>query len=177
MKYSPNKNDSLVRLIYGICFFVTFALLLYRHDGIWSSVLSSVSLICLFCGMILFIKYDCTRYEYVLIERNGTLDFFVNRIVGKRGSSCVYYPMTDAIELGSYGEKTRSDITAKYQEVRFSKYVQNFLSGKSFYYVLFKGKDFYDCVVFECEDEAFIENINQYIGKAPIITFDDGEEE
>ena len=177
MKYSPNKNDRLVRAIYGACFFLTLALLLFHPSGFWSSIFSSVALITLFCGMVLFIKYDCTRYEFVLIERNGTLDFFVNRIVGKRGSYCVYYPMTDALELGSYGKTTKADINARYHEVRFSKYVQNILTGKDFYYILFKGKDFYDCVVFECDDESFISNIKEYIGKEPIIKFDDGTDE
>ncbi len=177
MKFSPNKNDTLVRMVYGICFFITLALLLFHpENGPWSSILSSVSLVCLFCGMVLFIKYDCTRYEYILIERNGTLDFFVNRIVGKRGSYCVYYPLTDCIELGAFDDSTRASMRARYQDAKISKYVQNFLSGKCFYYALFKGQDGYDCVVFECDDDLFITNMREYIGKPPIITFDEGDE-
>ena len=65
---------------------------------------------------------------------------------------------------------------ARYQDAKISKYVQNFLSGKCFYYALFKGQDGYDCVVFECDDDLFITNMREYIGKPPIITFDEGDE-
>lgn len=176
MKYSPKKYDNLIRAIYSICLILTVALMLFHPTkGALSSILSSVSLISLFVGMVLFIKYDCTSYEYILIERNSTLDFYVNRIVGKRGSYCVYFPVTDCIEIGLYDEGVRASIRAKYQNSRFSKYVQNFLTGKGFYYALFEGPEFYECVIFEA-DEAFINNMKEYLGKKPAVTFEGSEE-
>ncbi len=176
MKYSPKKYDNMVRAIYGVCLIITVALLLFHpKGGMWSTILSSVALITLFTAMVLFIKYDCTSYEYILLERNGTLDFYVNRIVGKRGSYCVYFPVTDCIEMGLYDENVRANIRAKYQNSRFSKYTQNFLTGKNFYYALFEGPEFYECVIFE-PDDAFIEFMKKYFGKKPTVTFDNGEE-
>ena len=167
MKYSPKKQDPIVRLIYGSCFIVTIALMLFHPTkGAWSSILSSVSLITLFVAMILFIKYDCTAYEYILMERNDTLDFYVNRIVGKRGSYCVYFPLTDCVEIGKYDDSARASVRARYQDARFPKYVQNFISGKDFYYALFKGAEFHECVIFEADD-AFITLMKEYAGKAP----------
>lgn len=162
MKYSPKKFDTAVRTLYSLCLLITAVLLLlHPTEGVWSSILSSISIITLFSGMVLFIKYDCTTYEYILIERNSTLDFYVNRIVGKRGSYCVYFPITDCLEIGVYDEATKESIRAKYPSSRFSKYVQNFLSGKNFYYALFKGPEFYECVIFEA-DEAFINLMKKY---------------
>lgn len=152
-------------------------MLFHPSNGLLSSILSSVALVTLFVGMVLFIKYDCTRYEYILLERNGTLDFYVNKIVGKRGSYCVYFPLTDCIEIGLFDENVRNSIRAKYPKSRFPKYAQNFISARELYYALFTGPEFYDCVILEC-DEQFISLMKEYMGKAPTSTLhNDGETE
>ena len=78
MKYSPKRFDTGIRALYCIALISSFVLMMIPAKGATSSLLSSIALILLAVSLVLFIKYDATKYEYILIERNGTFDFYVN---------------------------------------------------------------------------------------------------
>lgn len=176
MKYSPKKFDTAVRVIYSACLVFSFVFMMIKPGGMIGSILPSLALILLAASLYLFIKYDCTSYEYILIERNGTLDFYVNKISGKRGTYICYYPLSDCIEIKPFAASTKEEIRKRYKNSRFSKYVQNFISSKELYYALFQNDGFYDCVIFEPNGD-FIKLMLDYVGKAPIITLHNPEDE
>lgn len=125
-----------------------------EFDGIIKPILSGVGLILLALSIFFFVKYDATMLEYILLERNGTLDFYVNKIVGRRGAYVVYFPLTDCVEHGAFNKDTRSALLERHKGCRFSKYVQNFISAKELYYAVFEGKDgCFDVIVFEPSKE------------------------
>ena len=132
MKYSPKKFDTAIRAIYSIALISSFVIMMIPAKGALSSVLSSVALLLLGVSLMLFIKYDATKYEYILLERNGTFDFYVNKINGRRGAYVCYFPISDCVAHGEFGDTTRTELNAKYNSCSFSKYVQNFLSGKKY---------------------------------------------
>lgn len=169
MKYSPKKFDTAIRAIYSIALISSFVIMMIPAKGALSSVLSSVALLLLGVSLMLFIKYDATKYEYILLERNGTFDFYVNKINGRRGAYVCYFPISDCVAHGEFGDTTRTELNAKYNSCSFSKYVQNFLSGKR-YFAFFAHEGKHQCIVFEPNDEI-IRIFNEFAGKRVI----DGE--
>lgn len=151
MKYSPKKTDSTVRLVYSVLLIIGFVLMMYSGTGYISIITRSLSLVFIAVSLYIFIRYDCTVYEYILIERNSTLDFYVNRLTGKRGSYVCYFPLTDARDFGDYSGTDA--IEKKFPSVRFSKYIQNFMSAKELSYVVFEKDGAFDCIIFEPSKE------------------------
>jgi hypothetical protein len=169
MKYSPKKFDTGIRAIYSTSLVLSFILMMVPVKGATSSVLSSIALILLGVSVMLFIKYDATSYEYILLERNGTFDFYVNKISGRRGAYVCYFPISDCVCHGAFTDTTRSELNAKYNDCSFSKYVQNFMTGKR-YFALFAHEGRHQCVVFEANEEM-IRLFENFAGKRVI----DGE--
>ena len=165
MKYSPKRVDTSVRVIYSISLICSVVLMMVPAKGSLSSVLSSIALLLLALSIFLFIKYDATTYEYILIERNSTFDFYVNKINGRRGAYVCYFPLSDCVAHGEFGDNTRQELINKYSSVSFSKYVQNFLSAKR-YFALFSHEGRYQCVVFEPNSEI-IKLFEDFAGKRP----------
>ena len=166
MKYSPKRFGTGIRAIYCIALISSFVLMMIPAKGAISSVLSSIALILLGVSLMLFIKYDATKEEYILIERNGTVDFYVNKISGRRGAYACYFPISDCVCHGDFKDTTRSELNAKFGNCSFSKYVQNFMSGKK-YFALFTHESGYQCVVFEPNDEI-IRLFEEFAGKRPL---------
>ncbi len=166
MKYSPKRVDTGIRVIYSISLIASIVLMMVPAKGSLSSVLSSIALLLLALAIFLFIKYDATTYEYILIERNGTFDFYVNKINGRRGAYVCYFPLSDCVAHGAFGDNTRGELNNKYSSVSFSKYVQNFMSGKR-YFALFTHEGRYQCIVFEPNDEI-IKLLEDFAGKRPV---------
>ncbi len=165
MKYSPKRVDTSIRVIYSISLIASIVLMMVPAKGYLSSILSSIALLLLALAIFLFIKYDATAYEYILIERNGTFDFYVNKISGRRGAYVCYFPLSDCVAHGAFGDNTRTELNNKYSSVSFSKYVQNFMSGKR-YFALFSHEGRYQCIVFEPNDEI-IKLFEDFAGKRP----------
>lgn len=166
MKYSPKKIDTSVRIIYFSMLFASVSLMMINSSGLVRTILYSVALILLAVSVFFFIKYDATSYEYILIERNGTLDFYVNKITGRRGAYVVYYPITDCVKMGKYERELHSELKGQYKDLRVGRYVQNFISSKERFYLVFQNKDgYYDAIVFEANDKM-VEMLSAYFEKA-----------
>lgn len=169
MKYSPKKFDTPIRVLYSSMLIISVVCMMINVSGLAKTLLSSVSLVLLACSLYLIIIYDSTSYEFILMERNGTLDFYVNKITGRRGAYVVYYPLTDCIECGKYESTTRAQLDEKYSHYRIFKYVQNFISSKEIYYAVFKNNDRYETVIFEGNAE-FMALMTSYRGKCPSVS-------
>lgn len=164
MKYSPKKTDTTVRVLYSASFVAGIALMIFPAEGARAAIFSACALILLAIGIFMFVKYDCSIYEYILLERNGTFDFYVNKLTGKRGTYVCYFPLTDCVETGSYKEDTRKKLLDKYPSLRFAKYVQNFISSKNLFYAIFRNDGALECVIFE-PNEEFIRLFEEFAGK------------
>ena len=154
MKYSPKKSDVAARAIYSSCLIASL-LCMMIGDSSLKSVFSSLGLVFLVASLFIFIKYESTGYEYILLERNSSFDFYINKLTGKRGSYVCYYPLTDCVKISKCENNYKEQIRATYGNVRFYSYVQNFISGKNIYYIVFKNESFFDCVTFEPDEEMF----------------------
>lgn len=172
MKYSPPKTDSRARLLYCLCLIGSAVCLVAKADGLSATILSSFGLVLLVASIYLFVKYDMTSYEYILIERNGTFDFYVNKITGRRGNYACYFPLSDCLEIAEYKESTKEELLKKHAACKISKYVQNFLSEKNLYYALFRNGTSLDCIVFEPSEEM-VKLISDFAGKSSLHSPDD----
>ena len=168
MNYSPKHNDIKMRAVYGFLIVLGLALN-FVGEGLVKTVLSAVSLILLAVGLYLFVKHDMTTYTYILMENEGRVDFYIDRVVGKRGAYVCYFPISDCVCHGTFTDTTRSELNAKYNDCSFSKYVQNFMTGKR-YFALFAHEGRHQCVVFEANEEM-IGIFENFAGKRVI----DGE--
>lgn len=154
MKYSPKKTDKAASIAYVGALVASLICFSINSSGYFRTVLFSIGLILMATGIYLFVKYSCTCYEYILMERNGTLDFYINKIVGRRGAYVVYYPLTDCVKAGKYTDDMRERLKGELKDLRVSSYVQNFISAKNKYYLVFENKDgYYDAVIFEPSEE------------------------
>lgn len=148
MKYTPPRNDRKIRGIYCCLFMIAVIGLLIPYGGIVTTVIQCVAFLFLTASIFLLIKYELYTYIYILIERNNTLDFYINKVSGKRGSYVCYFPLTDAVyfeklEKG-YAEKLRKD----YESISFYKYNKNIFTGEK-YIIIFENGSKYDAVIFE----------------------------
>lgn len=173
MKHSPRKYDTAARALYCALLFSSLLCIGIEFNGILKPILSGVGLILLALSIFFFVKYDATTLEYILIERNGTLDFYVNKIVGRRGAYVVYYPLSDCVGYGEYKKEARSELKSKFVGCRFSKYATNFISSRELYYAVFEGNDgCYDVIIFEPSKEM-IDLIEAFAGKMPMLDSDE----
>ena len=153
MKYSPKKTDSVARLLYAGALLGGFVLMFIPAEGLKATLFCALALVLISIGIFIFIKYDCTRYEYILLERNDTFDFYVNKLSGRRGTYVCYFPLTDCVEFGEYKDDIKTSLVDKRQGTRVSRFVQNFISGKNLFYAVFKNDNAFDLVVIEANDE------------------------
>lgn len=152
MKYSPKKTDLKIRIIYGALFVLAVFCMLFNFDPSIKVYFSSVGLLSLVSSLYLFIKLEFTTYEYILIERNDTLDFYVNKIVGRRGNYVCYFPLSDALELCEYTSESKARLKEQYKNPLIYKYNQNVLCGKR-YALVFENDNLPCVIVIEPNDE------------------------
>ena len=160
MNYAPPHNDTKMRTIYAIL--VAAGLALYFVGTGWvKAVLTALSLVFLATGLYLFIKHDLTTYTYILMENEGRQDFYVDRVVGKRGTYVCYYPLCDAVCLEEYKKGTRHILEEKYGKVFVYNYCHNRFSGKK-QVLVFENDGYYDAVIIEL-DEMSINVVKSYL--------------
>ena len=163
MKYIPKKADLKARILYASLFIISVFCMMIDFVPRLKPIFSSIGLVCLVASLYLFIRFEFTIYEYILIERNKTLDFYVNKITGRRSSYVCYFPLTDACEIRSYTKNLKKEICEKYKNVSFYKYNQNiFLKEKQV--VIFNNDGKYIAIVFE-PDEKFAFTVSQEISR------------
>lgn len=118
--------------------------------GLVRTILMSLSVIFLATGMYLFLKHEITTYSYVIMEGEKRLDFYVNKLTGKRGAYVCYYPMSDALDIVKYEKGTKREIEQKYGKTFFYRYYHNVFCGEK-YVVVFKNEGYCDAVICQLE--------------------------
>lgn len=153
MNYSPKHNDTPMRVIYGAL--ITVGLIMYMlGGGNLELVFTSVALVLIGTGLYLFIKHDLTTFTYIVMENEGRLDFYVDRVVGKRGSYVCYYPLCDLVIIEKYEKGTRKRLNKEYGKTFVYKYFHNRFN-KEKYVLVFKNQGYHDAVVCQLDTKAF----------------------
>lgn len=158
MKYSPKRTDNAIRAIYAALLIMT-VLFAGTGSGVTKAILSSLALIFLTASLYLFIRYDMTSYTYMLSEKNGGYDFYIDKYVGKRGGYVCFYPISDSVMFEKYEQGMKKSLREKYGNIRFYNYSQNIIKAdKSI--IVFANTGYYDAVIFE-PDSQFSEMIKK----------------
>ncbi|MGM9646003.1 MAG: hypothetical protein ACI3XS_04890 [Eubacteriales bacterium] len=158
MKYSPKRTDNAIRAIYAVLL-ITTVLFAGTGSGITKAILSSLALISLTASLYLFIRYDMTSYTYILSEKNGGYDFYIDKYVGKRGGYVCFYPISDSVMFEKYEKSMKKSLRQKYGNVHFYNYSQNIIKAdKSI--IVFENTDYFDAVIFE-PDKDFSDMIRK----------------
>lgn len=151
MKYSPKRTDNAIRAIYAILLIMT-VLFAGTGSGITKAILSSLALIFLTSSLYLFIRYDMTSYTYILSEKDGGYDFYIDKYVGKRGGYVCFYPISDSVMFEKYEKGMKKSLRNKYGNIHFYNYSQNIIkSDKSI--IVFSNTDYFDAVIFEPDSD------------------------
>ena len=164
MKYTPKFTDKKLRFIYAALFIITAVCLFTPVKGIGATILSSVAIISLVAASFIFIKYEITFFTYIIIDRKSTVDFYVEKRSGKRGSYVCYYPTSDIREIIKVSKDTKASLEEKYKNIYFFNYAKNVFCGEK-YYIVFENQSRFDGVMIE-PDEAFLDYLNSKIKKA-----------
>ena len=152
MKYTPPRNDRKIRGIYCCLFMVAIIGLLIPYGGIVTTVIQCSAFLFLTASVFLLIKYELYTYTYILSERNGTLDFYINKVSGKRGSYVCYFPLTDAVYFEKLEKGYAENLRRTYESIAFYKYNKNIFTGEK-YIIIFENGSRYDAVIFEPGNE------------------------
>lgn len=172
MKYSPKRTDNAIRAIYAALLIMT-VLFAGTGSGVAKAILSSLALISLTASIYLFIRYDMTSYIYMLNERNGGYDFYIDKYVGKRGGYVCFYPISDSVTFEKYEKGTKKALRKKYGNIRFYNYSQNIIKAdKSI--IVFANTNYFDAVIFE-PDKDFSDMIRKAAEVSVKSTDENGE--
>ena len=171
MKYIPKRIDLKTRIIYGLLFVLAVFCMIFNAPDSMKVYFSSVGLLALVASLYVFIKFEFTTYEYILIERNGTYDFYINKITGRRGSYVCYFPLTDAMEIVKYSSEMKNSLKEKYKNPLIYKYSQNILCGDK--YALVFENDNLPCVVIAELNDEFVKIIEDEIARKSASLHDD----
>ena len=153
MNYSPKHNDIKMRAVYGFLIVLGLALN-FVGTGLVKTVASALSLILLAVGLYFFVKHDMTTYTYILMENEGRVDFYIDRVVGKRGAYVCYYPLSDTVLAEKYEKGTRDKVNREYGKVFIYNYTHNRFCGDK-QILVFKNEGYYDAVIVELSRECF----------------------
>lgn len=153
MNYTPKHNDNRIRAIYASLIVIAF-ICMSVGTGLLKTVLMSLSVIFLITGLFLFIKHDLTSFSYIVMENEGRLDFYINKITGKRGNYVCYYPLSDVEALEKYEKGTKKQLYQKYGKVFIYHYAHNRFSEEK-YVLVFKNDEYYDAVVCEFDNKNY----------------------
>jgi len=163
MKFIPARKDTKIRIIYSalligaiICFFPFIS-------GIMHTVMQSLGIILLTSSLAIFIKYESTTFSYILIEKKGHLDFYIDKHVGRRGSYVCYFPISDAVRIVKMTDDSKAELKAEYKNIFFYNYGKNIFCGEK-HIIVFKNESKYDAVIFE-PDEKFVSLIKEDMEK------------
>lgn len=159
MKYTPKHTDNLLRAIYGSLIVASFVLMGFG-TGLVRTILMSLSVVFLAVGLFLFIRHEITTYSYIVIENGDRLDFYVDKLTGKRGAYVCYYPLCDALAIEKYEKGTKKEINSKYGKTFTYNYCHNRFCGEK-YIIVFQNDTHRDAVL--CQLEA---SHAEYIKKA-----------
>ena len=152
MKYTPERTDKRIRAIYCILFAMAILGIFIEVKGIYATIIQCVAIMILTASLAIFIKYESITYVYSLVDRNGILDFYVDKYTGKRGGYVCYFPLTDCVNLKEFNKKTKKELREEYKRIYFFNYSKNVFTGKK-YVVVFENKDEYHAVIFEPDDK------------------------
>lgn len=184
MQYTHKKNNALVRFIYLTLIGLGFILSFIRLQGYLQTLLMTVSLFAIIAGMFVFMKYEATTFSIVINAKETDFNFFINKVVGRRGAYTCYFFISDAVRIVKYnGKGTRRLLEQEYGKIGFYYYVHN-IRPKDRYAIIFLLNGEYHAIVCEMNEEC-LKQIEEYMKLAEAVNerhkespyYDDYEDE
>ncbi len=168
MQYTHKKSSALVRFLFLTLIGLGFIIAFIPFTGLIRSIMSTVAILCILGGMMIFMKYEATVYSVVINARETDFDFFINKSIGKRGSYICYFYISDALKVVKYdGADSKDEISKEYNGIVFHSYVHN-LKSRDRYAIIFKLDGRYDALVVELNNEA-LSRLNDFIEVAKAV--------
>ncbi len=159
MKYTPARTDIRYRAIYCILLIASIICFFIKPNGILYTVLQSLGLLLITASLAMFIRYESITYSYLLIEKNGHFDFYVDRTYGRRGSYVCYFPLRDTVKIVKKTDSTRAELRKEFKNIYFYNYGKNAFCGEK-YIIVFANGERYDAIIFE-PDSNFVSLIEE----------------
>ena len=130
--------------------------------------MSTVAIISILGGMMIFMKYEATVYSIVINARETDFDFFISKAIGRRGAYICYFYVSDALKVVKYdGASSKDEISKEFNGIVFHSYVHS-LNSKDRYAIIFKLDGRYDALVIELNNEA-LARLNGFIEVAQAV--------
>ena len=163
MKFIPARKDTKIRIIYSALLIGAIICFSPIASGIIHTVMQSLGIVVLTSSLAIFIKYESTTFSYILIEKNGHFDFYIDKHVGKRGAYVCYFPVSDAVKIVKLTDTAKDELRTEYENIYFYNYGKNVFCGEK-HIIVFKNESKYDAVIFE-PDEKFVTLIKEDMEK------------
>ena len=160
MQYTHKKNPALVRFLYITLIGLAFIIAFVPFTGITKSIFSTLAIVFIAIGMLIYMKYEATVFSIVINAQETDFNFFISKAVGRRGAYICYFLISDAIKIVKYdGAQSKADISNEYNGIFFHSYLHNLRSNDK-YAIIFKLNGRYDALIVELNPEALsqIEN-------------------
>ncbi len=154
MQYTHKKSPALVRFLFLTLIGLGFIIAFIPFTGIVRSIASIVAIACIISGMLVFMKYEMTVYSIVINAKETDFNFFINKVVGRRGAYACYFLISDALKVVKYnGADSKSEISREYNGIVLHSYVHN-INSKDRYAIIFLLDGRYDALIVELSPEA-----------------------
>lgn len=177
MQYSHKKISGKSRIIYISLMLLGFFLTSVKLEG-WSKVIfATIGVFALVAGLFFIVRYELTEFSIVVNAKERDFDFFINKVVGKRGSYDCYFHLSDGEDIIKLEKSTKKELKEKYTKVFFHNYSHN-LSSPDRYVILFKNDDQHEGVICELNDTmlTYLKNSIEMVknlSKSPDTSADD----
>ena len=177
MQYSHKKISGKSRIIYISLMLLGFFLTSVKLEG-WSRVIfATIGVFALVTGLFFIVRYELTEFSIVVNAKENDFDFFINKVVGKRGAYDCYFRLSDAEDIVKLEKSTKKELKEKYTKVFFHNYSHN-LSSPDRYVILFINDDQYEGVICELNDTmlTYLKNSIEMVknlSKSPDTSADD----
>ena len=163
MKFIPARKDIKIRILYSVLLIGAIICFFPFITGIMHTVMQSIGIIMLTSSLAIFIKYESTTFSYILIEKNGHLDFYIDKHVGKRGAYGCFFPVSDAVKIVKMADDTKAELKKEFKNIFFYNYAKNIFCGEK-HIIVFENEGRFDAVIFE-PDGKFLSLIKEDIEK------------
>ncbi len=152
MQYTHKKTSlGRARIIYIALMLLGFFLTSIKLEN-WARFASAtIGVFSLVAGAFLILKYELTEYTIVVNAKENDLDFFINKVVGKRGAYDCYFHLSDGESIIKLEKSTKRELKEKYSKINFHTYCHN-IASQDKYAIIFKNDDQYECLICELND-------------------------
>lgn len=152
MQYTHKKTSlGRARIIYIALMLLGIFLTSLKLENWARFAFTTIGIFSIVASAFLILKYELTEYTVIVNAKEDNIDFFINKVVGKRGAYDCYFKMSCGEEALKLERGTKEELKKKYSKILFHTYCHNIVSQDK-YAIVFKNDDQYECVICELND-------------------------